>query len=305
MKFTIAVPATTANLGPGFDSFALALGLCNTVTVETGVSQLAIVLRGQTSVPRDESNLVYRSLRSGLELVGSACPPVRLTLDNRIPIGKGLGSSAAAIVGGLVAAHRLAGRRLSPDQLLARAVEIEGHPDNVAAALFGGLVIVTRDGDRWVWARVRPPKELRAVLWVPEQALSTRLARGLVPLEFSRADAVFNAARTGLLAHAFHARDWPLLRVAMQDRLHQPYRAQAVPGLSEMIEAALAAGAYGSALSGAGPSILALVGPQAEKVRRAMRGVARRLGLTGRVRVLPLAAAGAGGGTVDSGRPPL
>lgn len=293
MEIRIRVPATSANLGPGFDAFALALALYNTVTVEFIARGLEINVTGEAEVPRDESNLVSASLRAGFEMARRKMPPLRVTLDNQIPIGRGLGSSAAAIVGGLVAANVLMGNKFSADELLAQAVEIEGHPDNVAGALFGGLVVVTRDGEKWTCAKIKPPRDLRAIVFIPTQGLSTKFARSLIPTEIPRADAVFNLSRAALIVHAFHARDYSQLRVAMQDRLHQPYREAFVPGMRALIDAAYEAGAVGAALSGAGPSILALANHDTNKIARTLKRTAQREQVQGEVRILQLSAKGA------------
>lgn len=289
----IRVPATSANLGPGFDAFALALALYNTVTVEPITRGLEVIVTGEGEVPRDETNLVISSMKAGFELARQKMPPLRVRLDNQIPIGRGLGSSAAAIVGGLVMANRLMGNQLSAAQLLAQAIEIEGHPDNVAGALFGGLVVIAQSGAEWRWAKIRPPRDLWAVVFIPTHGLSTKFARSLIPTEIPRSDAVFNLARTGLLVHAFHARDYSLLRMAMQDRLHQPYREPVIPGLRAMIDAAEKAGAVGAALSGAGPGVLALANGKVAKIARAMKQAAQRAKIMGVVRILALSAQGA------------
>ena len=162
-----------------------------------------------------------------------------------------------------------------------------------AGALFGGLVVIAQSGAEWRWAKIRPPRDLWAVVFIPTHGLSTKFARSLIPTEIPRSDAVFNLARTGLLVHAFHARDYSLLRMAMQDRLHQPYREPVIPGLRAMIDAAEKAGAVGAALSGAGPGVLALANGKVAKIARAMKQAAQRAKIMGVVRILALSAQGA------------
>lgn len=293
MRLTVNVPATTANLGPGFDCLGLALEWWNTITVEAAKA-LEVRLRGlDEGLPADASNVTLRAMRAVFEQARMPFPSLRVTMTNRIPIGRGLGSSAAAIVGGVVAANAWLGNALSPDELLALATGVEGHPDNVSAALLGGLTIVVADGTRWIAANIPPPPDWRAVVFVPAQALSTKFARQILPKKITRADAVFNIGRAALIVHAFAARDARLLALAMQDRLHQPYRAQVVPGMNELLQAALDAGALGAALSGAGPSIIALVARNATRVARAMARCAQENQIAGTTRLVRLQAKGA------------
>lgn len=295
MRIRVHVPATTANLGPGFDCLGLALDWWNTITVEPAQA-LTVRLRGFTEgLPADATNMTVESMALLYGQLGRPLPPVRVTMTNRIPIGCGLGSSAAALVGGLVAANALAGTPFTGHELLEIAHEQEGHPDNVSAALFGGLTISAFEGARVVTAHVVPAPTWRAVLYVPDHALSTLYARQILPDKVSRADAVFNIGRAALVAFAFTARQVGFLQIGTQDRLHQPYRQSLVPGMRELLDAACASGASGAALSGAGPSLIAFGGSpeQAARVARAFRATARQLGLNGAVRVVALSERGA------------
>lgn len=251
---------------------------------------VAVEIRGEGAdrLPRDESNLVVRGARLVYEAAGRPFRGLRVRQLNRIPPGRGLGSSASAWLAGMLGADALLGRPLGAERVLALAVEQEGHPDNLGAALHGGLTVTCWDGEVRVVLGLPVPAELRFALLVPAHEASTAEARAALPASYPRADAVFNVGRTALLLAALLRRRWDLLGVAMADRLHQPYRSRMLfPWLDRVLGAARAAGALGAALSGAGPSVLAVVRPEAaERVAAAMEAALRGEGLAARSLVL-------------------
>ena len=263
MKICIQVPATSANLGPGFDCLGLALQLYNTLTIETG-HPFNITLEGKyvDGIPTDESNLIWRTMVQFWNEAHFPIPHLSLSQVNNIPPARGLGSSSAAIISGIMAANALLPRPWSRLELLQFANRIEGHPDNVTPALYGGvtLAIPTSSG---VLPKVLPPAaDLKAVVIIPDLLLKTEAARNILPAEVSRSEAVYNIAHTALLIHAFMSGDYDSLREGMQDKLHQEKRSALIPGMKEALQAALDAGACSSALSGSGPTLLALTYPQ-------------------------------------------
>jgi homoserine kinase len=270
MQVRIAVPATVANLGPGFDVLALALELQNEV-VATQTGETGLSVDPGADAPdelRDPvRNLVARAYTATCAELGVLPDGVHFACVNRIPFRRGLGSSAAAALAGALCATSLHAAPWDEQQILRWVAGIEGHPDNAAAALLGGLAIVVPDQPV---VNMDVPDELRAVVFVPDFELPTALARRVVPGAFTRADAVFNASRCALLVRAFALRDWETLGAAMEDRWHQPARTALFPALPALIEAAVAGGARGAAMSGAGPSVVALTDGDPQPVAEAM-----------------------------------
>lgn len=268
----VRVPATSANLGPGFDAFGLALGLYDDVVVRIADSGLKIDVAGEGAdeVARDERHLVVRAMRAAFDRLGGQPPGLELVCANRIPHGRGLGSSAAAIAAGITAARALAvsPTPLSDDDVLRLATELEGHPDNVAACLRGGFTIAWMDHTSEIddlgvdigtaaVLRLDPAPLLCAVAFIPPKPLSTEVARGLLPRTVPHADAARNAGRAALLTAAVIQGRADLLLAATQDRLHQSYRAPAMAESASLI-AVLRAGGYAAVVSGAGPTVLVL-----------------------------------------------
>ncbi len=298
MRATVRVPATSANLGPGFDCLGLALDLYNTVTLEVAAhpTQPYVEVRGEghDRLPRNERNLALRSAQRILQAGARGLSVQRVALDNNIPVGGGLGSSAAAIAGGMVAANAAVHPPFATDELLRMALEFEPHPDNLAAAFYGGLTVAVLDaGGRPVVAPLAPPPGLRAVVLTPDRGVSTHQSRAALPHAVTHADAAYTAGRAALLVAALLTGRHELLRRAMEDRLHQPYRVPEGSPSAAVMAAALEAGASGAALSGSGPSILALCAGPTAPVAAAMRACAVRYGLTARARELTIVAIGA------------
>jgi homoserine kinase len=294
----VSVPATTSNLGPGFDCLGMALKLYNDLTLEhhsePGPTTMEISGEGAQSLPKDASNLIARAANTILSDRVSG----RLVFKavNRIPLARGLGSSAAAIVSGLVAANRLLKPSpLSIEQLLQYAIVLEGHPDNVAPAILGGVTVSIKDRAETRTIALKPHAELVAVVCIPDFELATAKARSVLPDTVPRDAAVENVARAMVLASALERGRWDDLAQAMGDRLHQPYRVHLVPGLKSVLAAALAQGACGAALSGSGPTVLALCrkGPLAEQIGAAMVQAFSAHGTTARSLVLPVERKGA------------
>lgn len=295
MRITARVPATSANLGPGFDCVGLALELRSDVTIDVG-QPFSITVQGEGAgrIARDQRNLAYAAIRTFFDRISREPPPFALAIHSRIPLTGGLGSSSAGIVGGLLAANIAAGRPMDADGILALAAELDGHPDNVAPALLGGLVVTVADPPRApVTVPLPIPSELSAVVFVPSFSMPTKRARALLPPVVPRGDAIFNAGRAALLVAALQTGQLDLLRVATQDRLHQPYRAKLFPALPTVIEAALAAGARGAALSGAGSAVLALATGRQSQIGQAMKDAAHRRGVQGRWLAVDVARSGA------------
>jgi homoserine kinase len=291
---TARVPATSANLGSGFDCFGLALDLHNDVTlIPEGPFQVEIVGEGAETLPRDRSNLVARTVVRFFEVVGMAQPSFRLRLLNRIPMTGGLGSSSTALVGGLLVANRLAGDPLSQSELLRIAFELEGHPDNVAPAMLGGFVVSVVDNGQLITVPLDLPSDLRAVLYLPRFSTSTREARRLLPPRVPHADAVFNASRAALFVAALASGRFDLLRVATQDRLHQPYRQVLFPAMPRFFDAALGAGALGVWLSGSGSALMALARGSEDTIAGAFETAARSSGVAGRTAIVNIHPRGA------------
>ena len=257
----VSVPATAANLGPGFDSLGLALGLRDELEAEVAASGLTIEVSGAgaETVPRDESHLVVRAMRAAFDTMAASPPGLVLRCHNQIPHGRGLGSSSAAIVAGIGLARALVRNGsllMDDDAVFALAAQIEGHPDNVGPAVRGGLVICGREDDRWYAARVEVDPRVRAVAFVPPTPLETTVARGLLPDAVPHADAAANAGRTALLVAALTGRP-ELLLPATRDWLHQDYREPAMPESLALVRALRAEG-HAAIVSGAGPTVLVL-----------------------------------------------
>jgi homoserine kinase len=294
VKARVRLPATSANLGPGFDALGLSLTLYNEVTLaESDRVTVSVSGEGAGQLPADGLNVVVRGARMVFEVAGRRF--VGLTVDcvNRIPLSRGLGSSAAAWLGGLVGANALLGGPLDRQALLSLAAKAEGHPDNVAAALHGGVTVacVTDGGVQAV--SLSPPAGVRWVVLVPDVTSATAEARAVLPERVPLADAVFNVQRVALLLAGLHTARADLLRHAMDDRLHQPYRRRLFPWMSEVAAAAREAGALGCVLSGAGPCLLAAVTGAATDVARAMERALAAGGVRGVARTLEVDTAGA------------
>lgn len=257
---TVKVPASTANLGPGFDTIGMAFQLYTTIQMRFSTeTQIQLIGENVTGLPQDKSNLLYSVAAKLFQRAGQLAPELAINVSSDIPLTRGLGSSAAAIVGAFVAANKLAGEPFSKEEIFTMATHLEGHPDNVGASLFGGIVIATmpdREEGLVPYVRIPVPSALKVLVVVPDFRLSTEDARSVLPTSYSRADVVYNVGHSSLLTAALAGGRLDLLGKAMQDRIHQPYRAELVPGLTELLRNASNHGALGAALSGAGPTIL-------------------------------------------------
>lgn len=257
----LKIPATSSNLGPGFDVLGLALRLYLNVTVRKSEGSRDLTYRGQgyEAVELNEKNLIWRSLACVAEHERKTLPGMKIDVDNEIPIARGLGSSGAAVIAGVLIANEVMSLQLTEKQELDYALKIESHPDNISAALLGGLVVCCVTEDRHCLnVKVPVSPQIKAVVVVPEFELPTAKARALLPDHFSREDVVFNLQRVALLAAALGNGQPELIAEAVRDRIHQPYRRELVPGLDECLNITGIAGLLGIYLSGAGPSVLAL-----------------------------------------------
>jgi homoserine kinase len=275
MIVRVRVPATSANLGSGFDTLGLALGLYNEVEVEAApAAGLKIVVEGEGAAElqaQGAQNLVVRAMEAAFQAAGRRPTGLRARFVNRIPLGRGLGRSSAAAVAGIAAGARLVGEALAPDEVLRLALPFEGHPDNIAPCVLGGFTVAAAAGGRVHCLRVPMARPLRAVAVIPEVRLATADARRALPSQVPLADAVFNVNRAALLVAALGQGRFDLLREAVADRLHQPYRAPLLPGMMEVIEAGYGAGALACFLSGAGSTVLALADGREEAIGAAMQ----------------------------------
>jgi homoserine kinase len=295
MSVTVLVPATTANLGAGFDCIGAALSLHNRFTF-TAAESLQIVARGNEAerVDLDDSNLAYQAFVKLFDRLQRPIPGVRIEIDLEVPLARGLGSSATAIVGGLMGANSLAGSPLSQTEIIDLATEMEGHPDNVVPAIIGGCRLAASRGTEWEICDVPWHDQVVPVLAIPNFELSTAAARSVLPSQYDRADAVFNIAHLGMLIRGLATGNGDWLRTGLADRIHQPYRQQLIKGYAEVEQAAIAAGAYGMVISGAGPTLLALADrATAPQVAQAMDGAWRQVGVEPIVKVLALDLTGA------------
>jgi homoserine kinase len=292
----VKVPATSANLGSGFDIFGLALQLYNTYTLTlTCEAGWSVSLPSDIDLPRDENNLVFRAAREVFLRLGVLPPSLHLAQEIDIPLDRGLGSSASAIIGGLVAANMLTGSTLDSTTLLAIATEIEGHPDNVTPALMGGMTLCYATGAQHRYLALPIPQNVQIVVVIPDFEVSTSQARSVLPDQVSRSDVIFNGSRTALMVAALYQKRYDLLAEAMDDRLHQPYRAALVPGMTEAIAAGYAANALGVALSGSGPSLIALTQHETSAVAAALSDAFACQGITCETRILQPDTTGADG----------
>ncbi len=271
MKVSVKVPATSANIGPGFDCLGLALPIYNTVTIEetvlpgTGI-EINMMTEDETSIdemifddiPRDENNIVYKAVEMLYNSIGQEPSELKINIQSQIPITRGLGSSAAVIVGGLIAANKLLGSPADETALLSIATEVEGHPDNVAPAILGGFVLASQEDDgSIVYRKLNWPNEWDITVCIPDFELSTNIARSVLPENVPLQHAIYNSKHLAMLIDAVNTKDEKLMKVALHDKLHQPYREKLVPGMKEIMEAFKHEdGVLGCVLSGAGPTML-------------------------------------------------
>ena len=258
--FEVSVPATTANIGAGFDCLGAALSLYNHFEFSLA-DRLTITASGEGAdkVERDETNLVYQAIAKFYQHIDRPIPAIAFHTDTKIPLSRGLGSSATAIVGGLVGANLLAGSPLERGKLLDLAIAMEGHPDNVAPAMLGGCqLMASNQAGGWEYCDLQWHESIAIAVAIPDFELSTAKARAVLPKQFPMADAVFNASHLALLTHGIQTGNASWLKAGLQDRLHQPYRQSLITGMADVQAAAIAAGAYGLVISGAGPTLLSL-----------------------------------------------
>lgn len=260
----VRVPATSANMGPGFDSIGVALNLYNEIEVCETDSGVEIIQKGvyKKNIPLKD-NLVYKAMREVFNETGREPKGIKVTVNTSVPATRGLGSSAACIVGGLVAANAVYGL-LGPDDILSLACKMEGHPDNVVPCFTGGMAVSYYDGKNLTYVKHKMPDDIALLVLYPDRALETKKSRGVIPATVSHKDAAFNAAHSALLVSSILTGRYKLLKTAMDDRLHQPYRMEIVENMEDIFKLYEDAGAYGWYLSGSGPSVAAVI-PEKDK----------------------------------------
>ncbi|MFH2070178.1 MAG: homoserine kinase [Elusimicrobiota bacterium] len=292
MKVKIRVPATTANLGPGFDVFGAAIKLYNDITFETvdyPVFSVDVSGEGAGVLPEDKSNIVFPAINGFIKEFAPASfkrtSGFKIRMKNNVPITRGLGSSASVRVAAVVAVNKILGDVVPQDDLLKFLTKLEGHPDNVVPALVGGFCVIAVSGGKINYIKHKVPADIRAVVCIPEFEISTKKARSILPRSVPFFDAVSNCSRAGIFVSALLSRRYEFLSFAMQDKLHQPYRAKLVPGMENVFAAAMKSGALGAALSGSGPAILAVSGRDGRKNNRigsAMQSAFRKRSINSR-----------------------
>lgn len=270
MKISVKVPATTANFGSGFDCLGMALPIYNVITIEETVlpgTGIEINIISETDdddefaiehIPKDENNIIYKAVEMLYNSIGQSPSELKINIKSQIPIAKGLGSSASIIVGGLLAANELLNKPADEAALLSIATEVEGHPDNVTPAIVGGLVLTSLEEDGSIIYKKLPwPEEWQLTLCIPDYELATDISRSVLPMNVPMKDATFNTRRTAMFVEAIHTKDAELMKLALQDKLHQPYRTKLVPGLQDIMDNLKhEENVLGCVLSGAGPAIL-------------------------------------------------
>ncbi len=254
----IQIPATSANLGSGFDSLGVALNMYNYVWMEEA-DDIDISSNDGIEVPKDESNLIYWSAERLYQECGKSLPGLKIVQENNIPMTRGLGSSSACIAAGLIGANRFLGSPLSQHDLVNLACKIEGHPDNTTPALLGGLVTAAMENGRVYSVSVPVAKNIRFGVFIPAFELKTEVARNALPNEYSRENAVYNLSRSSLMTAALFSGSLENLRVAVQDSIHQPFRKKFISGVDTVFRMSYELGSYGTYISGAGPSIIAII----------------------------------------------
>ena len=276
----LQIPATSANLGAGFDALGLALEFYNVVEMEES-DTIAITSADATPIPTDENNLIYQSVKDVYQICGKKLDGLKMVQTNTIPMTRGLGSSSACIVAGLMGANTLLGNPLNTDDLVDLAAQIEGHPDNTAPALLGGIVTAVFDGRRVHWVKQEVYTKLRFVAMIPDFELKTEKARACLPSEVAHKDAVYNLSRAALFSASLLTGKFENLRTAVHDKLHQPYRMALIPHAREVFDIAYAHGAYAAYISGAGPTIMAIADEENSYFAGKMRFSLDNIGLTG------------------------
>lgn len=276
----IQIPATSANLGAGFDALGLALTFYNYVEMEES-DKIDITSADQVNIPTDEKNLIYISAKDLFAVCGRKLEGLKLVQTNNIPMARGLGSSSACIVAGLVGANHMLGNPLTTDDLVDLAAQIEGHPDNTAPALLGGIVTAVFDGRKVHWVKQEVFTKLKFIAIIPDFELKTEKARACLPKEVSHKDAVYNLSRAALFSASLLTGKFENLRTAVHDKLHQPYRMELIPHCREVFDIAYTHGAYGVYISGAGPTIMAIVDEENTYFAGKMKFSLENAGLSG------------------------
>ncbi len=308
MKVTVKVPATSANLGPGFDCLGLSLPIYNTITIEETVlpgTGIEINLMSENdniddiifdNIPKDENSIIYKAVEMLYNSIGQEPSELRINVQSQIPITRGLGSSASVVVGGLLAANKLLGSPADTTAILSIATEVEGHPDNVAPAILGGFVLASQEDDGTILTeKLNWPDEWDITVCIPEFELSTNIARSVLPEAVPIQDAVYNAKHLAMLIQAINTKDVKLMKNALHDKLHQPYREKLIPGMKEIMEAFKHEdGVIGTVLSGAGPSMLIISHKyDLDKIKSTVKDIWESLSIKSDVRTLKIENKGA------------
>ncbi len=305
MKVSAQVPATIANLGCGFDCLGLALPIFNTVTVEetvlpgSGIEINIIDEDGEndtSNIPRDKSNIVYKAIELLYNYIGQSPNELKISIKTQIPVARGLGSSASVIVGGLYAANELLGHPADEAVLLSIATEIEGHPDNIAPAILGGVVLSDWEGDGSVVANKLPwPNDWVVTICIPDYELSTEISRSVLPKEVSMKDAIYNLRHSAMFVQAVYEKDEELMKLSLKDKLHQPYRMKLVPGLSQIMnDLKHTDGVLGCVLAGAGPSVAIIQnGTKNDIIKETVQNAWNNINVNAQIYTLPVLNEGA------------
>ena len=260
MKVRVKVPATSANMGPGFDTLGVALNLYNKIEVEETDSGLEIVsLNAGGYIPRDERNLIYRAIKMVFDCVGYKEKGLKITQDSEIPMTRGLGSSSACIVGGMLCANVISGRKLSYAERINLAARMEGHPDNVGPALYGGFCVSLMESDVTIVKSVKIDSRVRFALMIPDYFVATKQSRDVLPEKVSFKDAVYNVSHASMLQAAFVSGDTQCLKYGVKDRLHQQYRKSYIENMEDIFSKTYSLGSCATYLSGSGPTILSIL----------------------------------------------